>query len=352
MSMKDMLAIKKAVDYLRDEDIRSYLRLILTKIKLQKEQGESPEAFAADFIELYDSLIELQDKRVLWDPAPGCTHVHIVCGDSFAGSMKMALKGLGWSETHKLIILCENYVIGPLHSLDTSEGRKARSDWFRDNITNAFEEYTEFEEEYDELIHQIDQIPEQAKIVIWTSSNAYEQAGMRHALYLLRGKRNTVAVYDACAICEKMYNRPDAYIIYRYSGEITSDKLQEALMRIDEDNKLGDDEIIRLVQEWQAICEQTGVLRIWRDDAVAEVPADYYDPYLLEKLDKLKPPAGNNGFMKSARVIGEALGYCDQYIGDSYFEYRLRELIYAGVLEIKGVPAGMRYYSVRRKRKL
>ncbi|MDP4098166.1 DUF1835 domain-containing protein [Paenibacillus sp. P96] len=274
----------------------------------------------------------------------------MVCGDSFAGSMKMVLKGLGWSETHKMIILRENYAIGPLCALDTSAGRKARNDWFRDNITDAYEDCTDFEEEYDELVHTIEQIPEQAKIVVWTSSNVFEQAGMRHAMYLLRDKRNTVAVYDACAVCEALYNRPDASITYRYSGEVSAKNLQEALMRMDESNCLNDVEMMHFVQEWQVICEQDGVLRIWQNDAVVEVSADYYDSYLLEKLDGITPPAGNNGFLKSARVIGEALGWCDQYVGDSYFEYRLRELIYSGVLEIKGIPAAMRFYSVRRKR--
>ncbi|MDP4098167.1 hypothetical protein OIN60_15520 [Paenibacillus sp. P96] len=64
MSMKDMLAIRQAVDYLGEEDIRSYLRMILAEIKILKEQGESPEAFAAGLIELYDSLIGLQGKKV------------------------------------------------------------------------------------------------------------------------------------------------------------------------------------------------------------------------------------------------------------------------------------------------
>lgn len=91
------------------------------------------------------------------------------------------------------------------------------------------------------------------------------------------------------------------------------------------------------------------MLRIWRDDAVVEVPADSYDQYLLEKLDLLQSRAGNDGFLRAARLIGEAIGHCDQTIGDDYFEYRLRTLIYDGVLEIKGVPAAMRYYSVRRK---
>ncbi|MNP65274.1 hypothetical protein D3C76_1608530 [compost metagenome] len=82
---------------------------------------------------------------------------------------------------------------------------------------------------------------------------------------------------------------------------------------------------------------------------MVEVPADSYDQYLLEKLDLIQPRSGNDGFVRAARLIGEALGHCNQYIRDAYFEYRLRALIYDGVLEIKGVPAAMRYYSVRRK---
>ncbi|MGN7384043.1 DUF3658 domain-containing protein [Paenibacillus sp. SAFN-117] len=54
-------------------------------------------------------------------------------------------------------------------------------------------------------------------------------------------------------------------------------------------------------------------------------------------------------FLKSARLIGEAIGYCEQDIGDSFFEYRLRELIYEGVLEIKGVPAGIKTDTTLKK---
>lgn len=95
---------------------------------------------------------------------------------------------------------------------------------------------------------------------------------------------------------------------------------------------------------------QPGVLRIWQEDALLEVPADYYDSYLLEKLDSLQPPTGDEGFLKSARLVGEAIGYCDQYVGEAYFEHRVRELIYSGVLEIKGVPTAMRFYSIRRRK--
>ncbi|SDT54473.1 Protein of unknown function [Paenibacillaceae bacterium GAS479] len=347
--MRDMLAIKKATDSLGEGELKPYLRLILANIKLIKEQEGTLDTTISELIELYDELMGIQEKRAVWSPVPTCTHVHIVVGDSFAGSMRQALKGLDCEETHKLITLRENYAIGPLYSLDSPEGRKARSNWFHNNITEAFEAYTEFEEEYNELLDELEKIPEQAEVIIWTSGNACEQAGMRHALYLLRNKHNSISVNDACAMCEELYNRPEASINYRYSGEIPSNKLREAFTLMDGKGKLCASDLTQLEREWQVITEQSGTLRIWRDGAVLEVPAEYYDQYLLEKLDDLKPPLSDNSFLKSARLIGEAIGYCEQYIGDSYFEYRLRELIYNGILEIKGVPAAMRFYSIRRK---
>ncbi|MMZ57320.1 hypothetical protein D1872_192430 [compost metagenome] len=346
--MRDTLTIKKVTDSLQDEEVKACLRFVLTQIGMLKAQEGPLEVVVAELIELYDELMGLQEKKAIWDPVPACTHVHIVVGDSFAGSMKQALKGLGWMETHKLITLRENYAIGPLGDLDSPKGRKVRSDWFRDNITEAVESCTEFEEEYNELLDKVKQIPEQAEIIIWTSGNAYEQMGMRHALHLLHGKRNVFAVYDTSVICKELYNRPDAF---RYSGEIPTDKLQEALIRMDGSGKLCTADITQLEREWQAISEQSGTLRIWRDNVVLTVSADYYDQYLLEKLDELKASVDDNGFLRSARLIGVAIAYCEQYIGDSYFEYRLRELIYDGILEIKGIPTAMRFYSIKRKRR-
>ncbi|AZK47923.1 DUF1835 domain-containing protein [Paenibacillus lentus] len=340
----------KQLDHIGADEAKAFLRFILAEIKLLKEQKESHETAVANLIEYYDDLMRFQEKRTFWDPVPNCTHVHIAFGDSFSGSIRQALKALGWADTHKMITFGENYAIGPLRDLDALEGRKARSDWFRDNITDAYIDYTEFEEEYNELLNKLEHIPKQAKVIVWTGNSVIEQVGMRHALYLLRGSSNTIAVYDTCEICKELYRHKETTIVYMYSKEIPSDRLQEVFLRVDDCSNPSTD-INRLAEEWKAITEQGEVLRIWREDAVIGVPDDYYDQYLLEKLDKISPPVEGNGFIKAARVIGEALGYCDQYIGDSYFEYRLRELIYKGVLEIKGVPAAMRYYSVRRKGK-
>lgn len=288
-----------------------------------------------------------QNPEILGTKA-NCTQVHIVVGRSFAGSMKLALDQLEEPGSRGMVVLMEHYAVGPLGALETREGRAARSQWFSAHITDGCKEYDHFEEEYTFLIARIAQIPPRAEVILWAGDNASEQAGLRHALYLLRDKPNPVSVYNACAICEKLFNRPDASIQYRHSGEIPQDKLRQALLAVNGSGRLTLEERGRLEQEWLDIAQQKGNLRIWEHGAVTEVPDHYFDGYLLEKLDGLRE-TGDERFLKAARLLGEALGYCEQNIPDYYFEYRLRELVNAGILEMQTEPAAMRYYSVRRK---
>ncbi len=276
------------------------------------------------------------------------THVHIVVGHSFAGSMRLALSQLEEPDSHGLIALEEHYAVGPLGGLDSREGRAARCQWFYAHITDGCKAYDHFEEEYALLTARIAQIPPQAEVILWAGDNVSEQAGLRHALYLLRDKPNPVSVYNACAIVENLFNRPNAFIQYRHSGEISPDKLHQALPTVDGTGRLTLEERNSLEREWLNLAEKMGNLRIWEHGAVTEVPEDFFDGYLLEKLDVLREP-GDERFLKAARLVGEALGYCEQNIPDYYFEYRLRKLVDTGILDIQSVPAAMQYYSVRRK---
>ena len=345
------MMIQRALEALSEDELKACLRLVLMQIRRLEQEPTSQEA-ADELIEFYRGIASSVSRSKDQPIAPYATHVHIVTGLSFAGSMKHTLKSLGWSDAHALIVLEEDYAIGPLGALDTSKGRQARSDWFREHLLGGADAYSCYEEEYLRIVRRFGQIPEQAQVVIWTSGNASEQIGMRHALHLLGNQPNKVIVYDACSICEHLYNEPNRQIQYRRSGEIPPDKLGKAIQRVvDNLPSLSKEEVGRLSEEWQDISGCSSELRVWLDSQVVEVPADTYDSYLLNKLDKLQESRGPEEFIKSARVIGEAIGSCNEPISDAYFEYRLRTLIYDGVLEIKGVPTAMRYYSVRRRRR-
>jgi len=350
--MQSFIKIKEAINLLSDKTSKSYLTFILAQIQRLKEQKAPPEDAIAELIRLYDHIMEYPDTKSIWDPHPACSHVHVVMGDSFAGSMKQTLKALGWEEAHKIITIRDNYAIGPIGNLDSPEGRKKRNDWFRLHIADTlFDDGEDLEEEYTATLNKLKQIPERAEIIVWASRSVREQTGMRLALYWLRHAPNPIRVGDACSASDALFHRTDASGTYRRSGEIPPDQLKQVLMKSDSSRELSAADMEKGAAEWQAISEQGGVLRIWQNEAIREVPADYFDSFLLETLDQIRPAAGEQGFVKCARLIGEVLGRCEQDIDDSYLEYRVRELIYQGILEIRGIPAGMRFYSVRRHRR-
>ncbi|WP_071394780.1 DUF3658 domain-containing protein [Bacillus tuaregi] len=86
-----------------------------------------------------------------------------------------------------------------------------------------------------------------------------------------------------------------------------------------------------------------------RDKACGFSRGRSQDDYIIQKAIKLHKQQKKKSFMKSARLIGEVIGYLDQYIGDEYFEYRVRHLIMNGVFEIEGIPKAMWFYSVKLK---
>ncbi|MCM3749659.1 DUF1835 domain-containing protein [Paenibacillus pasadenensis] len=355
-----MQKILQAAGLLEDGEARALLRLALLNIRELKATDKPVEEAVDKLILLYDSFLEAEERTALPLPGPDSELVHIVCGESFGGSLRHALRQLNLLGPHVVVTLPEHYAIGPLEGWDTPEGIELRTTWFRDHICYEMHNDCDFEAGYAELLDTLDRIPAQAGIIVWTSRSVVEQIGMRHVLHLLQDKLNPIAVYDACDYCEGKYNRTETYINYKRSGEIPTDKLREALLGLlaaverkgaDSEGPWLDSPIReKLRTDWQDISKHSKELRIWQNGAVVEVSPDYFDSYLLERLDEIRPPHGNGEFVKSARLIGGALGYCDQDISEYFFVDRLRQLAYCGALEIKGIPAAMRFFSVRRKK--
>lgn len=77
------------------------------------------------------------------------------------------------------------------------------------------------------------------------------------------------------------------------------------------------------------------------------MPDHYFDPLILKTIEKLHKEQETKDFIRTGRVIGETIHQMEESVGDSYLEYRIRHLVYNGVLELKGIPKSMRHYSVK-----
>ncbi|WP_458120871.1 DUF1835 domain-containing protein [Paenibacillus sp. Z6-24] len=357
MEVEDILRIKGMVAQLSPSERDYYLHQFLAQTN--RLQTADREVSAADllngYVNLYEDLLHRTERRQLRQIHPACTHIHMVFGDSQGGIMQMVLESTGVSERQKIIVLRENYAIGPL-DLDTEEGRALRSTWLENNIAehrDYYSEQSDLEQEYNRLLDQIGSIPPQSQIIIWADDNEVEEIGLRHAVSLLQEMPNPIVLCNPCALAEEKYalDHPGAQCEYRYSGELGLRQIEYALQHRNDSAVLSSQYKQQLAAEWREISSQQSVLRILDEGQIRQVAPDYFDQDILQRLDTVSKHSedGQYEFCRAARVIGEVYGCSDRFIGDVYYEYRLREMIYSGVLEVQGIPAGMRYYSVRRK---
>lgn len=98
--------------------------------------------------------------------------------------------------------------------------------------------------------------------------------------------------------------------------------------------------------EWDRLSNSTEFLRVWKENEVHSVQEDYFDQFIIECAKSI---GADREFLKAPRVIGEALGLVEQLVGDTFLEYRLKELIKQEVFEFIGSLDEMRFYSVKLK---
>lgn len=264
-----------------------------------------------------------------------------MCGESPAGSLRI---GLG--RENKIIGFPDFFAVGPIWKLHQEVGRKYRQEWLKDHL-NSSDDYLEDEYEHSLLktLSEIDQLDEETPIVIWTAENSNEQTGLRYLLYLLKEKKNEVFVINTTLAFQELFNKPESGCLDIHTGEVNAENLskiyQEKLSA-----PLTDTDRTQFEREWIALSESKGSVRIWENNKIYTVNEDCFDEFIVNTARDLHAQQSEKDFIKSGRLIGDVYGQINQ-LGDAFIEYRVRNLIYNGVFEIKGIPKAMRYYSVK-----
>ncbi|MCH1624368.1 DUF1835 domain-containing protein [Fredinandcohnia quinoae] len=255
--------------------------------------------------------------------------VNIVSTESAAGTLKVGL------ERPRTVIGFPDFLsIGPLWKLEEKIGQTYREEWLNDNINFEYDDY-EYRNKFENTLREIEDIPNHVPIYIWYGNNAAEQTGLRFFLYLMRNKSNKINLINSTEL-------EDQNAIH--TGQISPENIRKLFEKNNEKQPLTQDERIQFQREWETLSQTKEVLRIWSDNKMKAVPDYHYDPVIINTLEKLHNQQIKKDFIKTATVIGEMMDKIDDYF---YLEYRIRHLIYSGVLELKGIPKSIRHYSVK-----
>lgn len=204
-----------------------------------------------------------------------------------------------------------------------------------------------YEKSFKQTILNIEQIPSHHPIVIWAGENAHEQTGLRFVLYLLKEKINDIVIINTNEAYKTHFERPEIDFTPRNMGELSSEQLKQIYENKKNGHTLTQTERKAFEQQWEQLCEDKEVLRIWESNKIISVPETFYDEYIINTVKKFHKKKKSIEFIKSARIIGEVIGHLNQYVGDQFIEYRVRRLIVDGIFDMEGVPKAMRYYSIK-----
>ncbi|TGB03799.1 DUF1835 domain-containing protein [Halobacillus salinus] len=323
--------MKKTIEIMKkmgDKDAKSMLKIIFLMLDQSEDQ---PEAFQQHVQKCRDDYWEMLKHQ---DSSIELIHSHIVFGDSIAGALKQVLP-----PKHEVISIDNRLDFGPIWDLHVSEGVKKRKQWLFNNINMDEEELFNYEDLFIKKLNRIRNIPNDRPVTVWYGDNAFEQTGLRFVHYILEHHPSV----DAINATQALHNMsPDRKSLH--TGEIHPRHL-ERILNDAKRQRLGE----RWSVDWKALSQTKGILRFWKDGDIVPVPEDALDTFILRTLDNIQRQSGSYDFIKSARLIGEVMGTLDHVVNDSFLEFRIRTLIYDGILEIRGVPRAMRFYEVRRK---
>ncbi|MGG0664274.1 DUF1835 domain-containing protein [Viridibacillus arvi] len=263
--------------------------------------------------------------------------IHIVYGDSAAGSLKYALRLMKKTNEEKVIVVRDIFSIGPLNDIH------ARKGWMQEHI------FRDVDESYFPLqSDQLQSLQDDVSVCIWISDSAHEQVGLRFVMNELKNAQNPIQIVNVST----QFKPIEPWFVPRTTGEVISEQLIKMMPYCEPVTKL---EKTRYVNEWQQLSKTKNVLRYLEEDMIISTEANYYDDFIIEcaeflhreKLDRKEEEPEE--FMKAARFVGEAYGKIENHIGDAFIEYRLRELITNGLFEVKGDTSAMHLYSVKLK---
>ncbi|MGN7479862.1 DUF1835 domain-containing protein [Solibacillus silvestris] len=267
--------------------------------------------------------------------------VHIVSSESAAGSLRVGL------ERPKIVIgFPDSFSIGPLWKLDEKVGQTFRNEWIYENINYEQDEF-EYENKLANTLKEIEDIPRQVPIYIWYGNNADEQTGLRFLLYFLRNKTNDVFLMNSTELYER-YVMPevrDQKILH--TGHIESKDLRLLFEKGRKVSPISEPERIELQEEWNSLAQSKEFLRLWMKSGIKDVKENHFDPLIINTIEMLHQKQEKREFIKAGMVIGEILSGTNELMNAFFLEYRIRYLIYSGLLELKGIPKSMRHYSVK-----
>ncbi len=265
--------------------------------------------------------------------------IHIVFNEPDVSVLQQAIE-LDESLQGDVILIRDDYAVGPVDNIYSSEGIERRYNWWKEILSNSeFAILTEERKVNDPLVvegllQRMGENPDEI-IWIWAAQNKHDVSGyywLMSQLKELQGRVFILYLNNLPFINEKGHIfYPDWLSQIQPKEFLKAKKLARPItpseFEVDPD-------------EWTKICqEQKGVRILEGGKKLVQYDFDFYDA-------DLKKFVGND-WQKGSKIITQFLHKNKQTTGDAYLLWRLKELVSLGEFDVQGELKAMRDFELK-----
>lgn len=269
--------------------------------------------------------------------------IHIVFSEADAKVLQNAID-LDESLQGKIVLIKDDYALGPIDQVYNEEGLQARKDWWRTVIEGGdFEPKKAIEEktDYEKVIDLMESLTsdESEVIWIWAAQNSHDVCGYYWILSYLKEFQSRVSILY-------MNNLPfineKGNIFYPLSlSEIPAKEFLKA-KKLARPITLSEFEVDP--DEWSKLCSENKGIRILEGGKkLVQYDYDFYD----SDLKKYIMP----DWQKGNKIINNYVSKAKHQTSEAYLLWRLKVLIAMDLYEVQGKVANMKDFEIKYKSK-
>ncbi|MFZ1311824.1 MAG: DUF1835 domain-containing protein [Chitinophagaceae bacterium] len=265
--------------------------------------------------------------------------IHIVFNESEIELMKQVIE-LDETMSGDVIQIRDDYAVGPLSALDTEEGRQSRLNWWNDLL--SFSHYQESQiHHFDDretvqlLKSKLDENRDE-ELWIWMGQNQHDVCGYYWLMPQLKDYQGRVMVLF---LNNLPFINEKGHIFYpSWLNEIQPKEFIKA-KKLARPITLSEFEVDP--DEWVRIVNDGGLVRILEGGKkIASKDDTFYDKEVLKNLTP--------EWQKAWRLVSNTLHRMPVKTGDVFIEWRIRQLIEQGKIEVTGdVSKGWKDFDVK-----
>jgi hypothetical protein len=255
--------------------------------------------------------------------------MHVVFNEPDISVLKQAIS-LDETMAGEVLLIRDDYAVGPLAQLDQAEGWQARRDWWK-MLLEASGDY-----KVDETLDMVDdkmtlhnitkklEENEDEVLWIWAAQNKHDVSGYYWLISQLQPWQGRVFILYLNNL--PFINENGSIFYPQWLSEIPAKEFLKAkkLSRAVTPSEFEVDG-----DEWKRICNEGKMVRLLEGGKkLGQAEADYYDKALAKYV--------YGDFAKGQKIIAQFLAKEKETTGDVFLTWRLKQLIESNGWEVKG----------------